>query len=525
MSPDVAAELRREVAAAGRGARGAVVARWAANLGVSRATVYRSLSSPGSRKAARASTVKEAWIVAISTIRAQARDVRSGRELPADLAVREAEKRGLIPADVLTPSTYLRAARRLGHRREKPCRRFQASRANECHQVDVSGSEYLTPIRERGDWVIRVIVPTGTSRKNRPPRGEGHPKVWCCLVVDDFSRVAFGRYFVAPGESSAEIVAVLAEAWGDRGDWRLPLRGIPERLFADNGPLTHSQVGKQFLRKAGVEIVGRTPYNPRATGKVERCWRTMWQRFEQPFLLDPGRTMSLDELNGELTAYLAEQNALAHPVYRETTRVKAYLGALGAVAMLPEDAAALAYREEERLVRTDRTILYQGRAYQAPAEWLGERIMVSRSIDGRVALVRPSTGEIVAAEPHSPDAMGWKAERGVYADTPADAIRRLAREQSPAQAPARQGALRMYVPFGATRREPETPFSPQLAEYTPEGARGALGRALRRPYSSLPPEVCRPFEDMLTRDRSVRAVDVAIDAISAELTRAKEGRA
>ena len=465
-------------------------------------------------------------------MRAKATDPHTGRVLPADLAIEEAERRGLIPEGAVTASSYHRHARRLGHKRVKPCRRFEASRANECHQVDVSGSEYLSPERSRNGgrgWAIRVLRQDQKPYKNRPRRGEGRPKLWCFLVVDDRSRVSWGKYFIAPGENAADILLLLAEAWGDRGEWTNPLKGIPDGILCDKGPLVKNEAGKKFLELAGVEVLPRLPFNPRADGKVERQWRTQWSRFELRYLLEPERELTLGEVNEDFSVYLAEENSRAHPIYGDRTRSQVYLSSLGQVRLLPADAAALAFREEIRLVRQDCAVIYQGKAYQAPAEWIGERVTVSRSIDGRVVL--SLGGETITAELLQPQALGdWRTEEGIYADTPADRIRKEAKAtdlggRAGSRVQRFKGSTRVAPPFGAERHEVETPFSDRVTEYTVDGARAALGRAFGRPYTSLPPAVVRPFEELLERERTVRAIDQAIEAILGELSRAKEAGA
>jgi len=394
-------ELADAVARAPRGTRGALMRDHARRLGLSVGQLYRRLQEVRGKRLTgpRNRRISDEAIRTIERVRARCTDAHDGRTLPADLAIEIARKNGLLDEPVSvgqfhrrSKAAALRSKRRVVH--------FQARRSNEMHQMDASGSVYLRAVTRDGE--ARIVIDVDRhDPKNRPNHGRRH--LWAYGVVDDHSRVWVGRYVIAPGESMADSRDVLAWAWSDHDPSRT-LAGVPDKLCCDNGPFVSSNEGKQFLRSLGVELIPRAPHNPRAGGKIERPWRTLWSRFELQFLLDPGRVLTLAELNSELMVYLTRENARCHP-WEHAARTAVYLRDRGEIRRLPDGYLRASFRDDPRKVGDDAVVRYRNEYYRAPDELMGRWVHVYRSADGRIACAGDD-GQVYALESYAPHAAG-----------------------------------------------------------------------------------------------------------------------
>ena len=77
-------------------------------------------------------------------------------------------------------------------------------------------------------------------------------------------------------------------------------RGLPARLFVDNGAHYRSQQLALVCAKLGVALIHARPYQPAGKGKIERWFRTV--RAAWLSRLDDDATSSLEALNRSLKA-------------------------------------------------------------------------------------------------------------------------------------------------------------------------------------------------------------------------------
>ena len=122
-----------------------------------------------------------------------------------------------------------------------------------------------------------------------------------CLIIDDHSRlIPFGAYGLA-----ADIEALLACL-----KQAICRRGLPRKLYVDNGGPFVNQHLKIVCANLGIRLVHSKPGKPWSRGKVERMFRTVQEDFEAGLRL-PGQAVgSLDELNGKFAQWLQE---IYHP--------------------------------------------------------------------------------------------------------------------------------------------------------------------------------------------------------------------
>jgi putative transposase len=180
-------------------------------------------------------------------------------------------------------------------------------------------------------------------------------KAFLFCFIDDHSRAVMAArwgYF----EDSVRLAAALRPA--------LAARGVPARIYVDNGSAFVDAALKRAAARLGIGITHSAPGRPEGRGKIERFFRTV----REEFLVEAGdgsRVRDLGELNGLFAAW-TETVYHARP-HSETGQPPLERWLAGAPFPVPEPAAL---REaflwsERRLVRKDATFSLFGGLYQA----------------------------------------------------------------------------------------------------------------------------------------------------------------
>ena len=293
-------QVKQDWLLAPRGHKTRIIQKWAQVVGCTAKTLYGMLDTGRKRKGGdrRIEGIEEsAWIVH----QVKKKSPEQFGEISTDQALRKAIRDGLV-SDSLKgkEATINRVGRELGlHKRKRRVQRFQAERANQLHHVDGSSSKFLYIKRELGDGDYVLKLHAGTKGyKNKPVPIRLRP--WIYGLTDDHSGVFVGRYVAAYGENALDNLDFLSWAWGQNGD--SPFFGLPEQLKGDKGPMMRGKDAEDFFNRLGVDIDPSTPENKEAHGKIERPWRTVWQRFEKPFFACSDWKkfeISLSELNAD----------------------------------------------------------------------------------------------------------------------------------------------------------------------------------------------------------------------------------
>jgi hypothetical protein len=284
---------------------------------------------------------------------------RAGRKPALKSAIEKAITNGLIPehAREISTSTFARVIREKGLLdTEGRVLRFQAERPMQQVQYDVSGSEYLyvADVAD-GDPILRVRASKGYKNKDRYE----NLRLWYHGIVDDHSRYWLAMPVVAAGESSADAIRFCKWAFARKEDERIVFRGLPGRIYMDNGPLAKAEATRNFFeRQLGVEIKTHEPESPSDTGKIEIKWRQLWSSFEAAeFLMDPHwdkREYRLSDVRARLMNYIVETNTKKHPNLN-CTREEAWRTVMrhGGVIDIEESAFDRAFTRTKRVVGKD----------------------------------------------------------------------------------------------------------------------------------------------------------------------------
>lgn len=198
--------------------------------------------------------------------------------------------------------------------------------------------------------------------------GRRKQKAYLICMLDDATRVIPYAAF-ALSEGTVAFLLVLRQA--------VMRRGIPLRLYVDNGSAFRSHHLALVCARLGITLIHARPYQPAGKGKQERFFRTVRMRFLPT--LGPADLGSLDALNRRLWAWVeGEYHRAPHRGLDGTTPLDAWAMRSGDVRTAgPElDLHEMFLFEQKRKVHKDRTLSLDGVAYEVDAALVGEMVTV-----------------------------------------------------------------------------------------------------------------------------------------------------
>lgn len=404
-------ELAGAIDRAGFGARRAMVEAWARTRSVSADTVYRwmrCLNPPKRRPRADRGQLKrdEAQIRAVLALREQTRreNERTGVEtrVPTELALEEAQRRGMVGEDgpsVATINRYARARAMDTVRHIMPPK--LAALPNDMHQLDCSGTKRMRVVELRPDGNHLIgLQPRDGYRRNRREEPQG---LWYAGLVDDATGATWIQAFVGPGESADLVFEFLRPPWG--GDPRCPIRGMPKTLNCDLGPFRSTGRMRNLVESLGVEFLSRMPNNPKVGGKIERRWPSVVRRFEAPFEWTPDAAFPIVEFNRQLAIFSMQLCKRAHRWMPEYTRMELYQSGIRdqELRLMPEDVGRAIFDQRVRKVELGGYFRLDNAFYRVPDLWAGDSIEIMRNAEGELLAHNPAKNETERPTPMMPD--------------------------------------------------------------------------------------------------------------------------
>ena len=190
-------------------------------------------------------------------------------------------------------------------------------------------------------------------------------KAYLIAFLDDATRVVPYCAFCL-SENTAAFLPVFKQA--------LQRRGIPQRLYVDNGANYRSQQLALVCAKLGVALIHARPYQPQGKGKQERWFRTV--RAQLLTTLGEADTDSLDSLNRRLWAWVeAEYHHSPHRGLEGMTPLDRWAMSPTAPRLPGQlDLEALFLFEAKRRVQRDRTVSLAGTLFEVDAALMGQTV-------------------------------------------------------------------------------------------------------------------------------------------------------
>lgn len=281
-------------------------------------------------------------------LRQSIRSLREGQtQVPVTVFYQQLVTKGLLKPQDVSYCTVYRFLKRLDlvgrrSRQEPERKRFALDRVNGLWQADLSYGPYLR-------------------------LGKKKAVTYLLAFLDDASRLVPYAAFCLD-QSFAALKTVFKEA--------LCRRGIPEKLYTDNGQIYRSQQLQFVCASLGIALLHTKPYDAAAKGKIERFFLTVKERFYST--LDPASLTSLDGLNQAFAAWLElDYHRRVHSAHDQTP-MDAYLAQASQVKVVSDPAVLdpLFWRRETRRVRHDATITVHKQLFEVPPRYIGQSLEV-----------------------------------------------------------------------------------------------------------------------------------------------------
>ncbi|HMJ11271.1 MAG TPA: DDE-type integrase/transposase/recombinase [Polyangiaceae bacterium] len=196
--------------------------------------------------------------------------------------------------------------------------------------------------------------------------GKRKRKSYLIGLLDDATRLVPYAAF-ATSENTAAFLPVMEQA--------IRRRGVPKRLYVDNGAAYRSQHLALVCAKLGITLIHARPYQPAGKGKQERFFRTV--RMQLMPLIAEADLQSLESLNRRLWAWIeGEYHHRPHRGLDGETPLDRWAARSNEVQLAPGELGELFLFETKRKVHKDRTVSLDGVLYEVEATLIGETVVL-----------------------------------------------------------------------------------------------------------------------------------------------------
>lgn len=189
-------------------------------------------------------------------------------------------------------------------------------------------------------------------------------RTYLIALLDDATRlVPYAAWMFSEGTTA--YLQVLEQA--------VRRRGIPKRLYVDNGSAFRSRQLAVVCAKLGIALIHARPYTPQGKGKMERWFRTV--RMQHLPLLATEQLTSLEAMNRALAAWIeGEYHHAPHRGLRDETPLDKWARTSEGVRMPDSQVGDLFLSEQRRRVQKDRTVTLDGVAFEVDAALVGDYV-------------------------------------------------------------------------------------------------------------------------------------------------------
>jgi len=149
----------------------------------------------------------------------------------------------------------------------------------------------------------------------------------------------------------------------------LSKRGLPRKLYVDNGPAFSTQILRHATASLGIALIHSRPYRPEGRGKIERFFRTV--RMQLLSTIEDGIT--LEELNRKLGGFIDLYHISRHSATKEAP-LDRYGNHVHLIREAPKHLMDHFRKRVTRKVDKDRTVSLDGRLYEAPVPLIGATV-------------------------------------------------------------------------------------------------------------------------------------------------------
>jgi putative transposase len=271
------------------------------------------------------------------------------RALSVPLLIDEVRKTGKVTAEVtLAPATVHRLLSKHG--------------LNKAVTTDNSKDRRHFAYEKAGElWMSDVMHGPSVALSDKKRK-----KAYLIGFLDDATRIVPYASF-ALSENTAAFLPVFEQA--------IMRRGIPKRLYVDNGAAYRSHHLAVVCAKLGVTLIHARPYQPQGKGKQERFFRTTRMQFLSA--ISPSALTSLDALNRAFWGWVeGEYHQAPHRGLDGECPADRWAQRSDEVRLASGDLTEVFLFEQKRKVQKDRTVSLNGVLYEVDASLVGDTVVL-----------------------------------------------------------------------------------------------------------------------------------------------------
>ncbi|MGD9310795.1 MAG: DDE-type integrase/transposase/recombinase [Desulfosarcina sp.] len=185
-------------------------------------------------------------------------------------------------------------------------------------------------------------------------------KAYLIAFIDDHSRlVPYGGFYLS------ENLAAFLDAF----EKALLKRGLPRKLYVDNGSAFRSKQLEHICASLGIALIHSKPYQPQGRGKIERMFRTI----RTQFLPTVEENTSLADLNNAFSSWLTQYHERRHSGTAQSP-LHRYADNIQCLRPAPDNLKDHFRMIVRRTVAKDRSVTIDGRLFEAPVALISKRI-------------------------------------------------------------------------------------------------------------------------------------------------------
>lgn len=185
-------------------------------------------------------------------------------------------------------------------------------------------------------------------------------KTYLIAFIDDHSRlVPHGAFYLSEN----------LDAFLHAFEQALLKRGLPRKLYVDNGSAYRSRQLEHICAQLAVAMIHAKAYQPQGKGKIERFFRTVRMQFLPTLAAD----IVLDALNAAWQPWLDGYHQRRHSATGQTPWQR-FADHMQCLRPAPENLKDYFRIVARRRVAKDRSVTLDGRLFEAPVSLIGKRI-------------------------------------------------------------------------------------------------------------------------------------------------------
>lgn len=193
-------------------------------------------------------------------------------------------------------------------------------------------------------------------------------KTYLIAFMDDHSRlIVHGCFYTS--ESTAAFITAFEQA--------LLKRGLPRKLYVDNGSAFKSRLLMYATASLGIALIHATPAQPQGKGKIERVFKTIRSQFLPGFT---GKT--LEAINQSFEKWLVQYHERKHCSTGQSP-ISRFVDNIECVRSAPQNLKDHFRKVIRRRVNKDRSVVLDRIMYEAPVQLIGKQVELLYHEDDR----------------------------------------------------------------------------------------------------------------------------------------------